>query len=346
MSTSRSVRTQKTEAVVPVGPAGFDASVLDALLDLGARQHQLEEFRQRAEGRRAEVTAKVYERVVKDYQARLAVLRAEAAPLKRRVRAEYQKLQGVINALRQRLEAANLDREELEFRRDVGEIDKAEFETKVQGPAGIIEETEAELGGLDAQAARFIEALGPDDEPMEAAEPEAALLPGPEAHPEPAPTMLAEFPGDGSPTMTGGVTVLADPLQSQEPDDSGLGATEYLSPEAVMGAASEATDPGHTISLPDAMLVLEENDTTTEYPLALLSYIGRSEGNQVQLARAGVSRRHALISISADGRYTIEDLQSQNGTFVNGERVTQATLADGDRIAVGDVEVTFRSTLA
>lgn len=352
MPTSRSVRTTKTEAVVPAVPSGFDASVLDALLDLGARQHQLEKFRQRAEERRSAVTAAVYERVVKDYQSRLAVLRAEAAPLKRRVRAEYQKLQGVINGLRKRLDAANLDKEELEFRREVGEIDQAEFDAKVEGPSGIVAETETELAALDAQATRFVEALGPDDDAADIPE-----LQAPESQPEveaaasaPAAAAPADYPGDSNPTVMAeaGATILVSDHVSVPVEDAGaLGATEYLSPDAIMEAAEAAqstTDPGHTISLPDAMLVLEEDGTTLEFPLSLLSYIGRSEGNQVQLARAGVSRRHAMIAIASDGRYTIQDLQSQNGTFVNGERITETTLADGDRIAVGDVEVTFRSS--
>jgi hypothetical protein len=356
MPTSRSVRTQKTESASPSAPSGFDASVLDALLDLGARQHQLEEFRQRAEDRRSAVTAAVYERVVRDYQSRLAVLRAEAAPLKRRVRAEYQKLQGVIGGLRKRLEAANLDKEELEFRRDVGEIDTAEFEAKVKEPAGIIEETGLELAGLEQQAARFVEALGPDDEQADL--PEAAPEPAPESaqafepEDEPAPTMLAEFPGDSSPTMMaeGGATVLvAEPfILPDAPDSGSLGATEFLAPEAIIAAAAETPvpDTGRTVALPAAMLVLEEEGTVTEFPLSILSYIGRSEGNQVQLARAGVSRRHAMITIGGEGHYSIQDLQSQNGTFVNGERITDAILADGDRIAVGDVEVTFRTNLS
>jgi hypothetical protein len=188
MPTSRSVRMPKTETAPSTAPSGFDASVLDALLDLGARQHQLEEFRQRAEERRSAVTAAVYERVVKDYQSRLAVLRAEAAPLKRRVRAEYQKLQLVIGGLRTRLETANLDKEELEFRREVGEIDEAEFSAKVKDPAGIIEATEAELSGLEEQAARFVEALGPEDDAADLPEPE----PQPSAEPVREPVRAVE----------------------------------------------------------------------------------------------------------------------------------------------------------
>jgi pSer/pThr/pTyr-binding forkhead associated (FHA) protein len=47
-----------------------------------------------------------------------------------------------------------------------------------------------------------------------------------------------------------------------------------------------------------------------------------------------VSRKHAKILI-AGGAITIEDLGSTNGTFVNGEKVKQARLKEGDRILIG-----------
>jgi pSer/pThr/pTyr-binding forkhead associated (FHA) protein len=73
-----------------------------------------------------------------------------------------------------------------------------------------------------------------------------------------------------------------------------------------------------------------------------LNYIGRSEDNQIRIAEPRASRRHALVAVFADG-YTVKDLQSQNGTFVNGERITERTLADGDCIGIGDFQLIFRS---
>jgi DNA-binding winged helix-turn-helix (wHTH) protein len=69
--------------------------------------------------------------------------------------------------------------------------------------------------------------------------------------------------------------------------------------------------------------------------------LGRDPDVEILLNHAGVSRRHALIRIAADGA-TIEDLGSKNGTFV-GERllVKAGPLADGDIIRVGSVELTF-----
>ena len=65
--------------------------------------------------------------------------------------------------------------------------------------------------------------------------------------------------------------------------------------------------------------------------------------NQVQLVCAGVSRRHALIALGPNRQYVITDLQSQNGTFVNGEKVTEARLSDGDRIKIGEAVLTFHA---
>ena len=56
----------------------------------------------------------------------------------------------------------------------------------------------------------------------------------------------------------------------------------------------------------------------------------------------GVSRRHALITITA-GLATIEDLGSKNGTFVGDQRVDGSrSLGDGDIIGVGSVKLTLR----
>ncbi len=68
--------------------------------------------------------------------------------------------------------------------------------------------------------------------------------------------------------------------------------------------------------------------------------IGRSEECDVTLPQARVSRRHARVLVCADGCF-IEDLQTPNGTFVNGRRISRARLSAGDRIAFGDCELTF-----
>ena len=62
--------------------------------------------------------------------------------------------------------------------------------------------------------------------------------------------------------------------------------------------------------------------------------IGRDAGNSLALADPAVSRRHCLITRSGEA-CEIRDLDSANGTFVNGVQVTAHPLTAGDRIAIG-----------
>lgn len=70
--------------------------------------------------------------------------------------------------------------------------------------------------------------------------------------------------------------------------------------------------------------------------------IGRSETADFQVNSGRVSREHAAIL--QEGRaYRLQDLQSTNGTFLNGRRVDEVPLGDGDLVVLADVELTFRS---
>jgi transcriptional regulator with GAF, ATPase, and Fis domain len=65
--------------------------------------------------------------------------------------------------------------------------------------------------------------------------------------------------------------------------------------------------------------------------------VGRSSSATLQLIDGKVSREHCRITVDGAGRLAIEDLGSQNGTFVNGARVDGgAALQAGDELAIGD----------
>lgn len=69
--------------------------------------------------------------------------------------------------------------------------------------------------------------------------------------------------------------------------------------------------------------------------------IGRADDADLRLAKAGVSRRHALVKRLDDDHFQLRDLQSTNGTFINTQRVEQAILKDQDLIAIGDSRLKF-----
>jgi EAL domain-containing protein (putative c-di-GMP-specific phosphodiesterase class I) len=68
--------------------------------------------------------------------------------------------------------------------------------------------------------------------------------------------------------------------------------------------------------------------------------IGRNDATDLPINSTRVSREHAAI-VRAGSTFRARDLDSTNGTFVNGQRIEEATLTDGDIIAIADVEFTF-----
>jgi pSer/pThr/pTyr-binding forkhead associated (FHA) protein len=70
--------------------------------------------------------------------------------------------------------------------------------------------------------------------------------------------------------------------------------------------------------------------------------IGRNPTTDITLLDEGISREHAVILFDAEtGGWAVEDLQSTNGTKVNGRRVRSQPLQDGDRIEIGTTVFQF-----
>lgn len=67
-------------------------------------------------------------------------------------------------------------------------------------------------------------------------------------------------------------------------------------------------------------------------PLRGRMVVGRDEECDITLAAGEVSRRHAAVEVTASG-VRVEDLDSSNGTFVNGERIGKKVLEQGDEVS-------------
>ncbi|MDX1584990.1 MAG: FHA domain-containing protein [Thermoanaerobaculia bacterium] len=69
--------------------------------------------------------------------------------------------------------------------------------------------------------------------------------------------------------------------------------------------------------------------------------VGRSAECNVSIDSGEISRHHARIVVTLEG-VMIEDLQSKNGTFVNGSRIEKTSIEDGDQLGFGSVSLTPR----
>jgi ABC transport system ATP-binding/permease protein len=90
------------------------------------------------------------------------------------------------------------------------------------------------------------------------------------------------------------------------------------------------------------MWILDSPDAsepvTFRMPPGTVKTIGRSPGAEFIVEAALVSRLHCQLTATAD-RLRVKDLDSTNGTFVNGKRVQDAELHDGDTLSVGRVDL-------
>jgi pSer/pThr/pTyr-binding forkhead associated (FHA) protein len=71
-----------------------------------------------------------------------------------------------------------------------------------------------------------------------------------------------------------------------------------------------------------------------ETPLYKEIVAGRQADCDLVLTEGHASRKHAKFLL-ADGAVWLEDLSSANGTFVNGQRITEQRLQEGDRVEMG-----------
>ncbi len=89
-----------------------------------------------------------------------------------------------------------------------------------------------------------------------------------------------------------------------------------------------------------AKLILISGDDAREFELGSVTSIGRSPDNVIHIPDRGISKNHAQVIQTPDGRFRLRDEGSLNGTFV-GRRVKERVLKDGDEIRLGSAALTF-----
>lgn len=65
--------------------------------------------------------------------------------------------------------------------------------------------------------------------------------------------------------------------------------------------------------------------------------VGRAIDADVPINSTDLSRRHVLLKRNPSGQYSIQDLESRNGVFINGIKIHSATLHDGDSVQLGSI---------
>ena len=93
--------------------------------------------------------------------------------------------------------------------------------------------------------------------------------------------------------------------------------------------------------IPAKLVVISGELTGQVYPLETTTVtFGRDSSNSIGVPDVALSRLHCVFSCEGEG-WTLRDVGSSNGTFVNGQQIECHLLVDGDRIAAGSSLLLF-----
>ncbi len=311
----------------------IDVSAIAELVRIKQEEELLASRLSKMEASKEKVSRAVYDRVREDYRSRQAAFDAESRPLKQKARQEYAKLRALRAEIEQALEKASQDKEELVFRHDLGEFQGEEFQTRLAQSETTLAAKRQELAEIDQLKQQFIDAFHTESD-LET--PAGEEIEEPAQSPEP----------EGERTRISSPTPIAPAGQIYE---STMVASKLAPGAAALDPAATRPDavvpsPGTTARVPIPRIVKQsDNGPAEEFALTPgTTSIGRSPKNQISLPFAEVSRHHANVVFTPDG-YKIVDLNSGNGILVNGKRVTDYVLVDGDVIQIGMQKLTFRT---
>jgi len=92
-----------------------------------------------------------------------------------------------------------------------------------------------------------------------------------------------------------------------------------------------------------ARIVIFGPDGTRSVQLSdKITTVGRSPASTIQIMDNAASRKHCMIKREPEDTYTLVDLGSANGTYVNGEKVKEHPLETEDRIKIGKTILVFK----
>src|SRR5689334_7527333 len=99
-------------------------------------------------------------------------------------------------------------------------------------------------------------------------------------------------------------------------------------------------DPAPVPRSTPRLLLKDGDETRGELPVTGALAIGKDKANDVQLLHPTVSLKHAEIFAKGRG-FAIRDVGSEAGTTVNGKRITEKALSDGDEIHCGQIRFVY-----
>lgn len=288
--------------------------LLDESSQLKEERRILKERLLSIENNRENVSQSVYKKVHSDYVARFQAVTDKLLEKKQDIDRELSTLYETRDKIQANLKSHKEVLEEIQFRQKLGEFSKEDYQTKCKEEEDKVARFEKVLSGVQANIKRYESIF----------EGEAELL-GEEGAP------LSENVDEWEKE--------ANEAQNPLPDTEGGIAKEAPHPEA-SPEWMESTKPSLQIK-PQMTIIAGSENVGKSYPVEGTLTLGRSHTNKIIIKDAKASRQHAEIKMRGNECILI-DLNSSNGTLVNGQKIHEHILSPNDEIQVGDYTLQYQ----
>ncbi|MCB9670408.1 MAG: FHA domain-containing protein [Alphaproteobacteria bacterium] len=353
------------------------AELLSTFRDHVEQFDRFQSFIDKAKQSGGKFAAAVVEKVIQDNEGKCIELVAEIMPLMSQMEAVIAGLADEKQAIIDGRQDSEFKLQELELRREIGDLSEPEFEKEAAEFKAVVDSTDAKVSELEMEGEEFIDLMerwrnlaersgvldeasaappparpqpparqqprAPEPKRSERPAPERqvrAPVPEPEPEPEPEPDPLDDLVDD--PVLDLGDAPEADGVFDDDGVGFELGDLDILGDDDDLdldGGNDEAANESRR-----SVLLYQEGTAEEQiYPFnGEVMSLGRGRDNDVQVKNdSKVSRYHCKLYRRGPNFY-IEDNKSANGTLVNGELITERRLFGGEEVIIGETFFRFR----
>jgi len=240
--------------------------------------------------------------------------------------------------VKSQLESHQHSLEEIKFRNLLGEYTEPEYQRHAKEIQEKISKFESIVSSINTNIARY-EDLFKDEENLFAANKELEeSITKVEQEQQAAAKNKSEQEDDGS--------YSEENFFGKDEDEDYFSTNEQTNPQdqpEIFNSANtdRVRSPKAKSRKESRIVIISGDDAGATYPLKDVITFGRAESSTVVLRDAKVSRQHAKI-LQKGGEYILADLNSSNGTYVNGEKIDEHVLANNDELQIGDTVLQFQ----
>ena len=307
--------------------------LLQSLTDLVERYAKYGSFIEKASEQAEKFSEVVVLRVVEDNQTKMRELEGEVGPLLEQAKTARGDLQTERDKIQADVSDSQLALEELQLRAAIGELDDEAFEEQSSEVKSVVESADATITSLDKDLGELGLLLARWQEVGNAGESEG--------------TTSTATPEGATPEWAEREEVTPEAVVSESE-----GAPSEVEPEGPVSVGEVELDEPESERVRGLLVVHEGTPQEQSLPMEGERFtVGRGRKNDFQIKDdSKVSRRHTTF-LDEEGVFLIRDgveqasggwKTSANGTQVNGQLVTEATLVGGEEITIGETHFRFR----